>query len=233
MTATRRTAMGVLVVLAIIFSLGLMAQAETEPFEAQDGYYTFIWDMGEASTGSGADAPWPQTLVTFAYTGGLNTQPDLGALDDEIPECGYFQIDVYKIDSVRDQDRLEAIVSAGVLNWPEDSAIYYSSKKYEVAPSECETTTTTTMPEETTTTTEQETTTTTTAPSTTSTSMIDSTTSTTVSLTSTTSLPTTSSSESEPILPFTGVETELAVPAAIAMLAAGVLTVVSARREDT
>lgn len=174
--------------------------------EIKNGYYTVIWDMKVPSNGgSGADAPWPQYYV--AHKGPFD-KPNLNALDHKIPACGYFQIDVYKIDSERDRTKLASILKKGVLDWPEDSSIYHSSKKVE---KECETTTTsststtsTTQPGEsttttlgTTTTTEQGTTTTTTIPDSTTTSVAGS---------STTSTPPTTTME--PSTPATLAETD-------------------------
>ena len=213
-TMKRLTAM---LIAAALSALTIPALASTD---IVNGYYTVAWDMGEPSNGgTGANAPWPQTYV--AHKGPFD-KPALNALDHKIPDCGYFQIDVYRIDSERDREKLAWLLEKKVLNWPEDTSIYHSSKKVE---KECETTTTsstttTTVPETTTTTqpttttSEPEATTTTTQPVTTTT--VDTTSSTTVS--PTTSVPPTTeppestttptTSLTEPVapaeLPFTG-----------------------------
>lgn len=207
-------------VVSVVLGMGLIAVpafAGGGQGPIQEGYYTFVWEMPHAATGIGENAPWPQELVDYAFTGDLNTKPDLNYLDGVIPECGFFQVDTYKIDSENDIERLTGIVAAGVLDWPQDSPIYHSSKQYEVDPSECETTTTT-IPEKTTTTTEQETTTTTVSLETTSTSTPGTTSSSTPSST----LPTTSSSDpGQPVLPFTGSNTGGLVVAGLGLIGLG------------
>ena len=164
-------------ILAALFALAApaaFAGGGAQPIT--DGYYTIIWEMPHAPEGTGENAPWPQTYVAHARTGGLDTKPDLGYLDGIIPACGWFQVDVYKIDSERDRQRLTDLIAAGTLTWPQDSPIYHSSKFEEGT--ECETTTTigttttseastTTTPRETTTTADEESTTTVTSPDTT------------------------------------------------------------------
>lgn len=180
----------------------------------QNGYYTFVWEMPHAATGTGANAPWPQELVDYAFTGGLDTKPDLGYLDGVIPDCGFFQVDTYKIDNDRDIEKLTGIVKAATLNWPEDSSIYKSSKFVENG--ECEEETTTTVEETTTTTMADETTTTaeetTTTEQETTTTVIDSTTTTVI-------VTTTSSTPEE--LPFTGANTGWLVGFGLGLIGAG------------
>lgn len=127
---TRLTA---LLLTAALIAIALPALA-TE--KIVDGYYTVAWETGEPHTGTGADAPWPQTLE--AWTGPTG-KANLNALDSVLPECGFFQIDVYKIDSERDRAKLAWLLDKGTLDWPEDSSIYHSSK---FAENECETATT-------------------------------------------------------------------------------------------
>lgn len=213
-----------------IFAVGIMLMALSIPAFAsqshvEQGYYTFIWELPHAPTGTGANAPWPQDLVGYAYTGNLGTHGDLDYLDDEIPECGYFQIDVYKINSPQDIERLKTIIEAQVLNWPDDSPIYKASKFVEKGP--CESTTTTTIG--TTTTTENSTTTTqseTTSTSESTTSSSSTTTSTTLGSSSTapSTTPTTPPTSQPPTLPFTGSESTSGGLVGFGLLIAGIAT---------
>jgi len=201
--------------------VGGVAQAGGGQPPVTDGYYTVAWEMPHAPTGTGADAPWPQTLYAWSSTG---LKPDLGYVDGLLVDCGWFQVDVYKIDSERDRTKLAGLLDKGTLTWPEDSSIYHSSKFVEVT--ECTpTTTTTTMVSDTTTTTVG---TTTTEPNTTTTTDPTSTTSTTGPSTTTSSHTPTTPDPSTPApnptseeLPYTGIDAWTLALVGVVLVAGG------------
>ena len=233
-----RKLLGLAVITALTAALALPALAgggSSQPIV--NGYYTVAWEMPHAPTGTGENAPWPQTYVAHA---GPFDSPQLDYLDGVLPECGWFQVDVYKIDSERDREKLAWLLDKKTLDWPEDRSIYKSSKFVEKGP--CETTTTTTQ--ETTTTTSVEDTTTTSVDSSTTTSMESSTTSaptttvggpdTTTSLGTSTSPSVTSpeNPETNSTLPLTGGErTSQMIASALSLLSLGALFVLGARKE--
>ncbi len=161
----------------LVLMVATMPAWATGP-EIKQGYYTVAWELPE-------EGKWPQTLQQHV---GPFEGPALDVLDEDLAEeCGVFQVDVYKIDSEKDEETLAWLITKGTLELneaglPEDNKIYHSSKLVEGE--ECESETTTTIG---TTTTSEGSTTTTTTPSSTTTTTMEST---------TTSIGTTSSSMS-------------------------------------
>lgn len=163
----RRAALFVLLVSAVALAAipALAVQQEEEPNRA-----TVVWEMGGWEGRPVWDPPQEFVAVQFTVDG------DINSADHLIPECGYFQVDVYKYNNDSNRAKVDNLIAGGLLYGPNNppepliSGGQGTAWKF-VNQGECPppTTTTTTTEPPTTTTTEPPTTTTTEPPTTTTT----------------------------------------------------------------
>lgn len=202
-----------LVMFAIICVMLFVAgqQAANASEQQEPNRATVVWEMG----GWDGRPVWepPQEFVAVEFTVG----GDINSADHLIPECGFFQVDVYKYNNEANRAKVNNLIAGGVLygpNNPPEPLIgggHGTAWKF-VNQGDCTTvtvttttmeptttTTTSTIPSSTSTTTVPETTSTV-PPSSTTTTVTEETTTTTESLTTTTQ-PTTTTSESGTSMP--------------------------------
>lgn len=174
-------------VLGLILGMALPADGsvQQEPNRA-----TVVWEMGGWDGRPVWDPPQEFVAVQFTVDG------DINSADHLIPECGYFQVDVYKYNNDSNRAKVDNLIAGGLLygpNNPPEPLIRGgegTAWKF-VNQGECgtaSTTTTTTVPP----------TTTSTSTTTTSTSIPESTTTTTVPDTTTTTEPPSSTTTTQP-----------------------------------
>lgn len=94
-------------VIALFAGLFFAAPASATQHDAQ--YVTIVWEM---PSWAGSQSPtWPQKIVSHTQT----SHPTLGV---ETPECGYFQVDIYKYTTESDRAKVDALIAGGVLKGP-------------------------------------------------------------------------------------------------------------------
>lgn len=102
-TAFRTVGVG-LIALAVVL-LGALTLAPSAS-ATQQQTVTIVWQM---PSWDGNSATWPQTYVSHAANVGLGI---------ETPDCGYFQVDVYKYGTDSDKAKVDALIAGGVLKGP-------------------------------------------------------------------------------------------------------------------
>ncbi len=93
------------------FGAGLVALAAvllwTPAASAQEQQtVTIVWQM---PSWNGNTPTWPQQIVSHTTNVGL---------DVAVPDCGFFQVDVYKYGTESDQAKVDALIKGGVLTAP-------------------------------------------------------------------------------------------------------------------
>lgn len=93
------------------FGAGLVALAAvllwTPAASAQEQQtVTIVWQM---PSWNGNTPTWPQQIVSHTANVGL---------DVAVPDCGFFQVDVYRYGTEGDQTKVDALIKGGVLTAP-------------------------------------------------------------------------------------------------------------------
>lgn len=94
---------------AIFMLVGAWFAAPASATQRETQYMTIVWKM---PSWAGPQSPtWPQEIVSHTQT----DQPTLGV---ETPDCGYFQVDIYKYTTESDRNKVDNLIAGGVLNGP-------------------------------------------------------------------------------------------------------------------
>ncbi len=102
-TALRTIGVGLVALVVVL--LGALTVAPSAS-ATQQQTVTIVWQMPSWNDNT---PTWPQQYVSHTANAGL---------DVAVPECGYFQVDVYRYDTDSDKAKVDALIAGGVLTAP-------------------------------------------------------------------------------------------------------------------
>lgn len=105
-----RKALAALSALFALIGLGLLFAPVASATQVEHHYVTVVWSMPNSTAPS-----WPQQIVS-------HTEGTVPTLDVTVPDCGYFQVDVYNYTSESDIAEVDNLIAVGVLTAPNHPA---------------------------------------------------------------------------------------------------------------
>lgn len=90
----------------LIALVGVLLWAPAASATQQSDTVTIVWQM---PSWKGSTPTWPQQIVSHTANVGL---------DVTVPDCGFFQVDVYKYGTESDKAKVDALIKGGVLTAP-------------------------------------------------------------------------------------------------------------------